>query len=185
MNLNELARRVSEINEANGWTIDPDDRIGLGLKIALVASEGAELLEELRKIDGEEQHRAIVEAADTMIRVLHLCDRLGIDAVHAGYAETVPFVLLTGYESAVARGVIMPAFRAFELVRSPEPLDELRKLQLANEFGTIIRACEGMVEALAPSNPEWPDDPGVLYRIIDQKLEKNRGRGHKHGGKHF
>lgn len=78
--LNELAKEVREVNEANGWNVlspqewrDPNKVPAL---LALVHSEVSEALESFRINDLENFHE---ELADIVIRVLDIGYGLGVD----------------------------------------------------------------------------------------------------------
>lgn len=197
IDLKEVAKRVTEVNEMNGWTIDLSNKLEMGLKFALCASEASEACEEYEVgqfgEDGapistaEWVKRMQVEFADVVIRVLHLMDKLQVDPQKAyvnvsghlrvGVADSGRDVRLFEMEhfyAEVMRKVVMPSFRLFELYRKPEaPHPE----QTARTFGRLILDCESLCDKLDPANRLWS--------IVDAKLEKNRARGFKHGGKAF
>ena len=81
LSMNELAHQLRVTSENNGWDIatmdtwvkDPNK---IATKLALVHSEVSEALEALRK---EDPVNFDEEIADAVIRLLELCDGLGID----------------------------------------------------------------------------------------------------------
>lgn len=88
--LDDIIERIAQINEVNGWNDkkDFDSVQGISNKLMLVVSELSEALEELRNGYAPDfvYHEGGVkpcgfptELADVIIRILHMCDMLGID----------------------------------------------------------------------------------------------------------
>lgn len=72
---------TTEIAEAHGWTIEPDNIYQIGTKIALIQSEVSEALEALR--EGNPKSEKIPEfslleeeLADVVLRIMHLSYRM-------------------------------------------------------------------------------------------------------------
>lgn len=85
--LNELGKKIIEINTANGWICTKPDNWNEPYKIpavlALITSETSEALEAFRKDDIE---NFAEECADQIIRILDMTAGLGID-IDAAIAE--------------------------------------------------------------------------------------------------
>ncbi len=78
--LNDIAKRVREINLANGWNVteptDWQDQYKVPAILALIHSEVSEALEAFRHND---KANFAEEMADVLIRVLDCCPGLKID----------------------------------------------------------------------------------------------------------
>lgn len=79
MHLEHIEKKVIDVNEANGWTIDPNAWNMKGIvpeKLMLIVTEVAEAMEGYRDDDFTNFKE---ELADIAIRLLHLSKSLGID----------------------------------------------------------------------------------------------------------
>jgi len=88
---NELAKEVSEIEEANGWDMK-DDLPNQAMKIALMHSELSEALEALRHENPFDDHipefrGTEAEFADVIIRIMHMAYRLNYNVAGAVIAK--------------------------------------------------------------------------------------------------
>ena len=78
--LNDLADKIQNINQENGWNItkpiDWDDQYKVPAILALIHSEVSEALEAFRH---NNKDNFAEELIDILIRVLDVCSGLGID----------------------------------------------------------------------------------------------------------
>lgn len=97
--INLLAEELKKVSQSKGFAPTTDDN--LPEKLMLVVSEIAEAMEEHRAKRGmlyhvgEKPEGVAAELADAVIRILHICNDLGINiaevlALKAGYNETRP-----------------------------------------------------------------------------------------------
>jgi hypothetical protein len=197
VNLVEIANEVTEVNEMNGWTIDLSNKLELGMKFALCASEASEACEEFEVGQVGENGEPVptaewvkrmqIEFADVVIRVLHLMRKLEMNPQLAYYNITgltrvgvhkverdLRLFSMEHFYAQVMRLVVMPSFRLMEAYRKPETPNAQ---EMQREFGRLIVDCEALCDKLDPANRMWS--------IVAAKLEKNRARGFKHGNKAF
>lgn len=151
--LSELQKEVREVNELNGWF---DTERPFSADIALLHSEVSEFFEALIRLGGADNEGE--ELADIFIRLLDTAERLG-------------FTLTLGERHEVlipsAQGVHYLISQAYEGFRN------------ADEAAT-----EGNLRAAA----QMVSDVATRYHVdlldeVRKKLERNRQRGYRHGGK--
>lgn len=184
--MKELAERIAKINEANGWAINVNDPQELGLKVALIASEAVEVLDEMDKYweamlvsKREAKKKAVIEFADIAIRVIHLANALSIPI----HERTVDFNLGSQWldiddgpmhlAGVVTRQIIQPCFKLFEIIRQPL----LNRAEVAALLHIILENTFWLAAMMSAGES--------LFPVIDAKLDKNAQRGFKHGGKNF
>ena len=105
MTIAEMARSVYLTAKTKGWW-DGGEGTSVGTKIALMHSELSEALEEFRKTpdrlemyfegESDKPEGFVVELADCVIRIMDLCEHLGLDLeqaleLKAEYNKTRPY----------------------------------------------------------------------------------------------
>jgi NTP pyrophosphatase (non-canonical NTP hydrolase) len=176
IDMNALGQEILEINRANGWRVTvPDDWVSedrgpddyrvykVGNSLALIVSEIGEYLE------AETPENEREEIADIAIRVMDTLSGLGI--------ECRP-VWLDLRRECRSHGFTLNAMmkslgRAMETYRKQKDYGRLAKA----EFGEHLRDCLVACAEIAHIQ-EWD-----LLAEIRKKLDKNRTRGFRHGGK--
>lgn len=168
LNVNELSREIREINETNGWrTTKPfewEDTYKVPAILALIHSEVSEAWIGLVNT-GMENYAE--ELADVMIRILDMLEGLGMDVA-----------------GVVASGFDMWSFdddddestlNALHF-RISEALEGFRKNDKTRFEDAIGEACAIVFDLCRFAEID-------LAAEIRAKLEKNRQRGYRHGGK--
>lgn len=168
--IQDLATNTRAVNAANGWGLKftPDD---IPNYIALIHSEVSEAYEAVSAPE------TLGELADVLIRSIDLCELL-----RPGELGTVAFEHLCG--PPITLPATMPRIKALmELnLRITAALEQYRK---AHETVMVERVHGALIEAL-----DWT--VGCMYAVdakaspsalVAAKIEKNRGRGYRHGGR--
>lgn len=200
--LNALRDEVFAINKANGWH---DEKRAFGELIALVHSEVSEALEDYRngkainevwyeykrkELFGEEFHEILIsdeptelgmygeivvlgkpcgipsELADIVIRILDICGLYGWNLDNlSGQPNELMIAQNFGTNLTIMHMHLSDAFRNREIDRD----SDAAAVELLNTICIVEEMCKR----------EEID----LDKIIREKLEYNKTRGYKHGGK--
>ena len=194
MNLADLQREAHAIAKDHGWW---DEERTFGDLIALVHSELSEALEAYREDgdtdmhwrwhdqDGKEVRRpegVPSELADVVIRVVDMAERYGMDltaAVHEAeerYDFDSSFPAHFGFGSWISM-VHMHLSRAFEVYANGDYIDWPSSTSKDGEQRLQIGAAVRWVQAMAAHY-------GIdLDAAIEAKMQYNRTRPYRHGGK--
>lgn len=161
LTLAEMQAEVREVNEANGWF---DSERPFSADMALLHTEVSELFEAMLNSDAENTGE---EFADIFIRLLDTAERYGHDL--AGNVS-IPH----GAEHLFAPGVSYLHLwidRVYEAYRkSGDPASP----RIGNELKCLL--------SLVMTSAALMDVD--LVAEYQKKIERNRSRGYRHGGKH-
>ena len=193
--LNKLGKKIVKINKANGWNIaKPKDWISqykIPAMLALITSETSETLEAFRNRDYENFNE---ECADQIIRVLDLMSGLGIDidkiifeiinkqtysslnefgqknvrSNKASIWDTKPCDWKSQYN--------IPAKLAIITSETSKALEAFKALDYKN----FIEKCAYQIISILDLTTGLKID---IDKAIYSKIEINKKRGYKHGGK--
>lgn len=177
MNLQEIGKQQHEVNLLNGWEVFTPESLNdvsfVRAHITLIHSEVSEAAEAVRKKDFENFKE---ELADTVLRITSIAHGLELDYIRS---DTWP-----DWKEAPEH-----------IIKSDIPrlsLDEPKKL---------LDALSGVHRRVAEAGGAWLPIGGALSKALQsiaviafslnidmeaeclKKIEANRKRGHKHGGK--
>lgn len=186
MNLKKLCAKILEVNIKNGWNVcqpgDWQDENKVPAKLALVHSEIDELRVALNKDDlkniGE-------ELADIFIRVLDLTSLFGgFFAISESWIPRSPEELATYLvEMGMSeRTTLMDIayFQDTDLLHflTTKSLEYFRKhKEMCIEFVNVLESLLSFVVYLAERHEL------SIQKEVDDKIERNRHRGYRYGGK--
>lgn len=168
--IQELASSARAVNAANDWGLD-FTLAEIPNYIALIHSEVTEAY------TAHSNEEILGELADVLIRTLDLCELIHPNAMKTGPLEDVPAHFLQ-------TPATMPRVKAFmELnTRVTEVLEVYRKVV---DTVLVMKLIFGLQDVIS-----WT--VGLMYAVDPQasptalvlaKIEKNRSRGHRHGGR--
>lgn len=189
--LNKLAREILEINQANGWSVtQPSDMDDSPYKIpAILALIHSEISEAWEAFHGADRDNFGEELADVIIRILDMLGGLGVDIeaqVSFGRDQIPPMESLNQIgawrttEIASAGAAAKPSdgieFLLFLHGQTSACLECFRKNM---EVDFFWEATMLLLNTLGFADLARID----MDREVALKLEKNKGRGYRHGGK--
>lgn len=153
--LSELQKEVREVNELNGWF---DTERPFSADIALLHSEVSEMYEGFRNNDAENMAE---EAADILIRALDTAERKKVCLVQIAPARAVIGWPVSMYVANLHNTIaLMGGYEATPSI-------------LAVYLQRLVNNLAG-----------FASEHGIdLLDEVRKKLERNRQRGYRHGGK--
>lgn len=175
-----LGQVILEINRQNGWNVTTPMCFAkphkIGCIVALIQSELSEALEAARKGDRE---NFVEELADAKIRILDCLAGLGVRFPEdiGEWESDLPFVDPADWDAEYRVGSLLSKIGA--------KLHDSLQYWADGHARNPNRFAEALLECMIAIGELSSGLDMDLEHAMNEKLEKNRHRGFRHGGKKF